>query len=181
LRLIERKVARHENDLARATAAAYREALGRAARELCYWTARLASAEVADPDPEADHGAKLTALLRKAAVRTKEELWSTIGRLQLSPLLRYFSDIFKTIMVVVRRKDASQINRKELLANKRSFPSYVGFLAEGKATARRALMAIVLVTGGAGYIGSHTCKAVAQAGFGPITYDNLSTGNSWAV
>jgi UDP-glucose 4-epimerase len=42
-------------------------------------------------------------------------------------------------------------------------------------------MAIVLVTGGAGYIGSHTCKAVAQAGFGPITYDNLSTGNSWAV
>jgi len=40
---------------------------------------------------------------------------------------------------------------------------------------------IVLVTGGAGYIGSHTCKALAQAGFRPITYDNLSTGNSWAV
>ena len=55
LRLIESRVARHENDLARATAAADREALGRAARELRYWTARLASAEVAEPDPEADH------------------------------------------------------------------------------------------------------------------------------
>ena len=55
LRLIESKVARYENDLARATAAADREALGRAARELRYWTARLASAEVAEPDPEADH------------------------------------------------------------------------------------------------------------------------------
>jgi transcription elongation GreA/GreB family factor len=55
LRLIERKVARQENDLARAIAAADREALGRAARELRYWTARLASAEVAEPDPESDH------------------------------------------------------------------------------------------------------------------------------
>jgi transcription elongation GreA/GreB family factor len=33
----------------------FREALGGAARELRYWTARLASAEVAEPDPEADH------------------------------------------------------------------------------------------------------------------------------
>lgn len=39
----------------------------------------------------------------------------------------------------------------------------------------------VLVTGGAGYIGSHTCKALAEAGFSPVTYDNLSVGNSWAV
>lgn len=36
----------------------------------------------------------------------------------------------------------------------------------------------VLVTGGAGYIGSHACKALAKAGFEPITFDNLSTG--WA-
>jgi transcription elongation GreA/GreB family factor len=50
LRLIESRVARHENDLARATAAADREALGRATRELRYWTARLVSAEVACPD-----------------------------------------------------------------------------------------------------------------------------------
>tara|TARA_R100000655_G_scaffold83650_2_gene123222 strand:- start:5791 stop:6774 length:984 start_codon:yes stop_codon:yes gene_type:complete len=34
----------------------------------------------------------------------------------------------------------------------------------------------VLVTGGAGYIGSHACKALKAAGFTPVTYDNLSTG-----
>lgn len=39
----------------------------------------------------------------------------------------------------------------------------------------------VLVTGGAGYIGSHTAKALAQAGFEPVTYDNLSEGHRWAV
>ena len=39
----------------------------------------------------------------------------------------------------------------------------------------------VLVTGGAGYVGSHTCKALAHAGFVPVVYDNLSTGNRWAV
>ena len=39
----------------------------------------------------------------------------------------------------------------------------------------------ILVTGGAGYIGSHTCKVLAGAGYVPITYDNLSTGNRWSV
>ncbi len=39
----------------------------------------------------------------------------------------------------------------------------------------------VLVTGGAGYIGSHTCKALKQAGYLPITYDNLVYGHDWAV
>jgi len=34
----------------------------------------------------------------------------------------------------------------------------------------------ILVTGGAGYIGSHTCKHLAQKGFTPVTLDNLSTG-----
>lgn len=34
----------------------------------------------------------------------------------------------------------------------------------------------VLVTGGAGYIGSHACKALAQAGYIPVTLDNFSTG-----
>lgn len=34
----------------------------------------------------------------------------------------------------------------------------------------------VLVTGGAGYIGSHACKALRNAGFQPITFDNLCTG-----
>lgn len=35
----------------------------------------------------------------------------------------------------------------------------------------------VLVTGGAGYIGSHTCKALANAGFTPVAFDNLSLGH----
>jgi UDP-arabinose 4-epimerase len=39
----------------------------------------------------------------------------------------------------------------------------------------------VLVTGGAGYIGSHTCKALARAGYTPVVYDSLCRGNSWAV
>ncbi|MGE3533064.1 MAG: UDP-glucose 4-epimerase GalE [Steroidobacteraceae bacterium] len=39
----------------------------------------------------------------------------------------------------------------------------------------------VLVTGGAGYIGSHTCKALALAGHEPVVYDNLSEGYRWAV
>ncbi len=39
----------------------------------------------------------------------------------------------------------------------------------------------ILVTGGAGYIGSHACKAIAQAGHIPVTFDNLSTGWSDAV
>ncbi|MGB1064169.1 MAG: UDP-glucose 4-epimerase GalE [Paracoccaceae bacterium] len=34
----------------------------------------------------------------------------------------------------------------------------------------------VLVTGGAGYIGSHACKALKQSGFIPVTFDNLVTG-----
>ncbi len=39
----------------------------------------------------------------------------------------------------------------------------------------------VIVTGGAGYIGSHACKALRDAGFVPVTYDNLCTGWSDAV
>ncbi|WP_395543324.1 UDP-glucose 4-epimerase GalE [Neotabrizicola sp. sgz301269] len=39
----------------------------------------------------------------------------------------------------------------------------------------------VLVTGGAGYIGSHACKALARAGFTPVAFDNLSTGWAEAV
>jgi UDP-arabinose 4-epimerase len=42
-------------------------------------------------------------------------------------------------------------------------------------------MAAILVTGGAGYIGSHTCKALRRTGFDPITYDNLGRGNPEAV
>jgi UDP-glucose 4-epimerase len=42
-----------------------------------------------------------------------------------------------------------------------------------KATGRRS----ILVTGGAGYIGSHCCKALFEAGYQPICFDNLSTGH----
>jgi UDP-arabinose 4-epimerase len=40
---------------------------------------------------------------------------------------------------------------------------------------------VVLVTGGAGYIGSHACKALARAGYTPVAYDNLVYGHEWAV
>jgi UDP-glucose-4-epimerase GalE len=36
----------------------------------------------------------------------------------------------------------------------------------------------VLVTGGAGYVGAHACKALARAGFTPVVFDNLSTGHA---
>jgi UDP-glucose 4-epimerase len=35
----------------------------------------------------------------------------------------------------------------------------------------------ILVTGGAGYIGSHCCRALAAAGYRPVCYDNFSTGH----
>src|SRR6478672_3319712 len=39
----------------------------------------------------------------------------------------------------------------------------------------------VLVAGGAGYIGSHVCKALAEAGIVPVSYDTLEKGHRWAV
>lgn len=42
-------------------------------------------------------------------------------------------------------------------------------------------MKSILVTGGAGYIGSHACKALARAGYLPVVYDNLVYGHEWAV
>lgn len=39
----------------------------------------------------------------------------------------------------------------------------------------------ILVTGGAGYVGSHACKALARAGYRPITYDSLIHGHREAV
>lgn len=41
--------------------------------------------------------------------------------------------------------------------------------------------ATILVTGGAGYIGSHVCKALARAGYLPVTVDNLMTGHARLV
>lgn len=42
-------------------------------------------------------------------------------------------------------------------------------------------MANILVTGGAGYIGSHVCKALALSGHTPVAYDNLSRGHEMLV
>ncbi len=42
-------------------------------------------------------------------------------------------------------------------------------------------MITVLVAGGAGYIGSHVCKALAEAGDRPVCYDTLEKGHDWAV
>lgn len=39
----------------------------------------------------------------------------------------------------------------------------------------------ILVTGGAGYIGSHSCKCLAESGWHPVVFDNLVYGHPWAV
>ena len=38
-------------------------------------------------------------------------------------------------------------------------------------------MEYCIVTGGAGYVGSHCCKELAKNGFTPVTIDNLSRGH----
>lgn len=40
---------------------------------------------------------------------------------------------------------------------------------------------VVLITGGAGYIGSHAVQEARSHGFEPVSYDNLSVGHAWAV
>ena len=42
-------------------------------------------------------------------------------------------------------------------------------------------MTAILVTGGAGFIGSHTCKALAADGLTPVAFDNLSRGHAELV
>ena len=39
----------------------------------------------------------------------------------------------------------------------------------------------ILVTGGAGFIGAHACKALSRAGYVPVAYDNLATGHEGSV
>jgi UDP-glucose-4-epimerase GalE len=40
---------------------------------------------------------------------------------------------------------------------------------------------VILITGGAGYIGSHVVKELRMRGYRPLVYDNLSTGHRWAI
>ena len=42
-------------------------------------------------------------------------------------------------------------------------------------------MESILVAGGAGYVGSHACKALSRAGYRPVTLDSLATGHADAV
>lgn len=46
---------------------------------------------------------------------------------------------------------------------------------------RDVMSGVVLVTGGAGYIGSHVSKALAESGYTPVCYDTLEKGHAWAV
>src|SRR5262245_61197817 len=39
-------------------------------------------------------------------------------------------------------------------------------------------MGTILVTGGAGFIGSHTCKELAARGLAPVVFDDLSRGHA---
>src|SRR5262245_7966779 len=60
--------------------------------------------------------------------------------------------------------------------------SVVGGLVEHSARRlHRMTQPAVLVTGGAGYVGSHVCKALHRSGLIPVTLDNLSTGHRKAV
>ncbi|MEQ8817624.1 MAG: UDP-glucose 4-epimerase GalE [Thalassobaculum sp.] len=53
--------------------------------------------------------------------------------------------------------------------------------APGHAAGPAPQVPAVLVTGGAGFVGSHACKALAAAGFLPVAYDDLSNGSRCAV
>lgn len=84
LRLIEDKVAQYQGDLARASAAADREAIGRASRELRYWTARLGSAEVVEPDPESER-VVFGALVTVAGADGTEASFRIVGEDEADP------------------------------------------------------------------------------------------------
>lgn len=65
------------------------------------------------------------------------------------------------------------------MEDKGRFPRYPLVLAT--VAGNRLMSQSILVTGGAGYVGSHACKALADAGYRPVVYDNLSRGHREAV
>ncbi len=73
--------------------------------------------------------------------------------------------------------DSRRLERTDLPVTSAGLLGKAGLTQFGRCRA----MVKVLVTGGAGYIGSHACKALARAGFVPVAFDNLSTGWEEAV
>jgi transcription elongation GreA/GreB family factor len=84
LRLIEDRIAQYRGELARASAAADREAIGRASRELRYWTARLDTAEVVEPDPHAE-GVVFGALVTVTRADGTEVSFRIVGEDEADP------------------------------------------------------------------------------------------------
>ena len=85
LRLIEDRIARYRSELARASVAADRDAIGRASRELRYWTARLGSAELVEPDPNAQH-VVFGALVTVARADGTEATFRIVGEDEADPM-----------------------------------------------------------------------------------------------
>lgn len=63
----------------------------------------------------------------------------------------------------------------------RSNEPHLGHSCEGYSAVQSRDKSWVLISGGAGYIGSHTAKALAGAGFNPLVVDDLRAGHRWAV
>lgn len=54
-------------------------------------------------------------------------------------------------------------------------------MSQSPVRSTRAIVSIILVTGGAGYIGSHVCKTLASSGYSPVACDDLSNGREGHV
>src|ERR1700730_10194130 len=81
----------------------------------------------------------------------------------------------------IRNPNAAQ-NGEIVSLFRREKRQWVCYAAAGNSLEQQARMPqSVLVTGGAGYIGSHACKILAKAGHQPIVFDNLSRGHREAV
>ena len=59
--------------------------------------------------------------------------------------------------------------------------SFIKSTDELKIRDETSAMKNIIVTGGAGFVGSHACKALVRAGYLPITLDNFERGHRWAV
>ena len=62
--------------------------------------------------------------------------------------------------------------------NRRPGPMVLG---RDAAATENVMSGVVLVTGGAGHIGSHVSKPLPESGFTPVCYDTFEKGLQWAV